>query len=307
MKKWRLKAVIQKVISYLPYSMDINTLFQKHITKGLELNDEHFAYKLKAAQDHHKYFAKYSPLDLADAKILELGTGWYPIVPLYLWLHGANTVSTIDLRKWTSADRMRTTCSKFLEKKNEIVTTDTLLDRWDLLQKMTKEDQTEESMFETIGLLPWVGDARELPYDSGSFNFICSNNTYEHIYPDILVGINKEFLRVINHSEGVMSHFIDMSDHFAHMDKTITVYNFLQFSKSQWSKIDNSIQPQNRWRLRDYCNLYERFDIPITEIFSWPYSEELLDQQEIHSEYSDYSREDLAVIHSYIISSFSKK
>ena len=52
-----------------------------------------------------------------------------------------------------------------------------------------------------------------------------------------------------------MSHFIDMSDHFAHLDKSISAYNFLKFSKTQWKLIDNSIQPQNRLRICDYTTL----------------------------------------------------
>ena len=49
--------------------------------------------------------------------------------------------------------------------------------------------------------------------------------------------------------DGLHSHFIDMSDHFAHMDSSISIYHFLRYSEAQWKRIDNSIQPQNRWRL----------------------------------------------------------
>ena len=52
-----------------------------------------------------------------------------------------------------------------------------------------------------------------------------------------------------------MLHFIDMSDHFAHLGKSISAYNFLKFSETQWNLIDNSIQPQNRLRICDYTTL----------------------------------------------------
>ena len=62
-----------------------------------------------------------------------------------------------------------------------------------------------------------------------------------------------------------MSHFIDMSDHFAHFDKTINIYNILQFSDTEWQWIDNSIQPQSRLRIDDYEAMYRELEIPITE------------------------------------------
>ena len=61
-----------------------------------------------------------------------------------------------------------------------------------------------------------------------------------------------------------MSHFIDMSDHFAHFDKSITIYNFLRFSERQWKWIDNIIQPQNRLRIFDYKRIFADLEIPIT-------------------------------------------
>jgi len=61
--------------------------------------------------------------------------------------------------------------------------------------------------------------------------------------------------------DGIMSHFIDMSDHFAHFDSTITIYNFLRFTQFQWKMIDNSIQPQNRLRISDYMNLFNGLNL----------------------------------------------
>ena len=63
-----------------------------------------------------------------------------------------------------------------------------------------------------------------------SVDFICSNNTFEHIPQEILRDILVEFKRVL-HPNGLMSHFIDMSDHFAHFDSRITIYNFLQIQQ----------------------------------------------------------------------------
>ena len=56
-----------------------------------------------------------------------------------------------------------------------------------------------------------------------------------------------------------------MTDHFAHFDKSINIYNFLQFSDKQWKWIDNSIQPQSRIRIYDYKHMYSDLSIPISD------------------------------------------
>lgn len=300
--KWKLKAVVQKSISVLPNAQYVNTLFQKYVTKGLRLDDEHFGYKLKHAKDHLVYFTKWSELEIGSAKILELGTGWYPVIPIYLWLHGANEIHTMDLRKWTSTERLHTTIDKMIEKQGAVMDKGFDKSRWQKLLELRKSNAVEESVFEQLGIVPWIGDARETTYADDEFDFICSNNTFEHVYEDVLRGILLEFRRVLNKESGVMSHFIDMSDHFAHMDASITVYNFLQFSKDQWQKIDNDIQPQNRLRLSDYLAMYADLIIPVSHVEKWPYDPDLLDKIALHPEYDSYAKDDLAVVHAYLIS-----
>src|SRR4029078_511022 len=82
-----------------------------------------------------------------------------------------------------------------------------------------------------------IEDARSLSLADNSIDLVNSNNTFEHIYPEILIPILKDFKRVVK-KDGVMSHFIDMSDHFAHFDKSINIYNFLRFTDAQWNRID---------------------------------------------------------------------
>jgi SAM-dependent methyltransferase len=139
----------------------------------------------------------------------------------------------------------------------------------------------------------------ELPADS--VDFICSNNTFEHIYPDPLARILAQLHRVLKPG-GIMSHFIDMSDHFSHLDQSITPLNFLQFSQRTWARIDNSIQPQNRWRLSDYRRLYARQEISIAEEIVITRDEEALAQTPVHAEFTAYDRADLATLHAYVIS-----
>ena len=84
MATWKIKAVVQKVISFLPASHKINYLFQKYITKGVILSDEYFYDRLGHAAFHAKAFIQNK--SKTPNSTLELGTGWYPVVPISMYL-----------------------------------------------------------------------------------------------------------------------------------------------------------------------------------------------------------------------------
>jgi SAM-dependent methyltransferase len=304
--KWLIKAVVQKTISFLPASRSINYFFQKHVTRGVRLNDEHFRLKYQHA---HKHFRNLKTLggDRVPGRILELGTGWYPVVPMLFYLTGCDEVLTVDIHPWMTVKTQMATISKYREWR-ERGWLDELLpsireDRWEALMNVLDHPPGEglTGINALIGLSPLIRDARNLDLEDDSLDFICSNNTFEHIPEEILVDILREFSRLLGPG-GVMSHFIDMSDHFAHFDPGISIYNFLKFSKRTWRMLDNRIQPQNRLRYRDYVKMYAEAGLPVTHETLWKGEPERLDAIRIHPEFSAYSREELAVSHACILS-----
>ena len=304
--KWIIKAIVQKGISYLPASQKINYFFQKHVTGGVHLTDEHFGLKLGHARDHLGYLTEMAGKK-EERTILELGTGWYPVIPILFYLTSSGSVISVDIQQWMSRKTMLDTIQKFSEWQERGLLDDLkgVIDRerWDQLMKLLDHPDKiqKEDIDKLIGLRPIVGDARNLPIENNSVDFICSNNTFEHIPKDVLKNILVEFLRVLRPA-GVMSHFIDMSDHFAHFDTHITIYNLLKFSARAWSILDNSIQPQNRMRHRDYLDLYKETGFPVSREEIREGSLEDLNRVKVHPEFSSYSQEELAISHAYIIS-----
>lgn len=148
-----------------------------------------------------------------------------------------------------------------------------------------------------------VDDARNMNLSENSIDFICSNNTFEHIYPGILKDILLEFKRILK-PEGLMSHFIDMSDHFAHFDKSISIYNFLQFTEKQWQWIDNSIQPQNRLRFCQYRTMYQQLEIPFETALVRPGNLDAVTKINIKAPFNTFTSEELAISHGYIRTNF---
>jgi len=301
---WKIKAIVQKGISYLPQKEKINYWFQKRVTKGVELSDEHFRNKITHSKDHLHYFRKHSSKELKNCNVLELGTGWYPIVPLAMYLSDVKEVTSIDLRDWVKRENIYKTIRKFQEwrHRGEL---DSFLEyineeKWKSLDGIVHEQKELKESCEIIGLKRIIGDARKTDLESASIDLICSNNTFEHIPENILEDILKEFKRVLKPA-GVMSHFIDMTDHFAHFDSSITIYNFLKYSDRKWKRIDNSIQPQNRMRFKDYKAMYEKQDIEISEEKTRPGNKEEVASVSLATKYKDYTVDEIAISHGYIV------
>jgi hypothetical protein len=305
MRKWMLKAVVQKAISFLPGKHRINYLFQKHVTRGVQLSDDYFDDRLIHLREHLKFFEKYKG-PVSGKKTLELGTGWYPVIPIGLFLCGADEILTVDISRLTDEDRVWTTLRKFHDyhRQGQLesslpVDPERLQAFCDLVGK--SEDYSLEDLFARLKIRYLVADARRLPLQDDSIDLITSNNTFEHVFPDVLAEILLEFKRVAKPG-GLMSHFIDMSDHFAHLDPGITIYNFLKYTERQWKWIDNAIQPQNRWRITHYRDLYRRLGIPISEESNRPGDLKALASVPLAPPFRDIAGEELAVSHGYLVS-----
>ena len=306
-RKWHLKAIVQKTISFLPNSHKINYWFQKNITKGVFLGDDYFFDRLEHAKQHIEAYQQNCG-SLEGIKTLELGTGWYPVIPFSLFLTGVGQINTVDISNLTNKEKLKDTLDRFVEliehkqleryitaKKERVELLLTVKNDWDNLKF--------EEILASLNIHYIVMDARNLVnIEQHSIDLVHSNNTFEHVYPSILKDILKEFVRVVK-QKGLQSHFIDMSDHFAHFDKSINIYNFLKYSHTTWNKIiDNNVQPQNRWRFAQFVNLYQQLNIPISASIVRKGDLEALKSINIHAEWKQYSTEELAISHCYIFS-----
>jgi len=304
MKIWIIKAIVQKMISYLPWKHSVNYFFQKYITRGVQLTDAYFEDKLMHAFNHIEYYKMH--VGIPGFKVLELGSGWYPVIPIYFYLNGASEIISIDIAQHITKKNLEKTIKKFLEYLSKIEFQDIFLhideNRKANLQYVLNENKTlsaDEIMLK-LNMDFQIQDARKSHFESNYFELITSNNTFEHIYEKILVDILIEFKRIL-HPNGIMSHFIDMSDHFAHLDSNISIYNFLQFSEKQWKRIDNTIQPQNRLRINQYKDILKEASLAILEEINRPGDMEIVKKMKLANPFSKFSCADVAVSHSHIV------
>jgi hypothetical protein len=302
--KWVLKAVLQKTLSVLPAGYRVNYLFQKYVTKGVVLSDTYFFDRLQHAAAHLAYYRKHAGKAAPDTT-LEIGAGWYPVVPLCNFLAGANTIYSVDIRMLTNKKHFSTALCRVVEacEQPEIWPKEMpiLPERFQRLKDLSNRasEMTLEAMLQSVNMIYLVADARALNIPDKAIDLVHSNNTFEHIYPEVLREILMEFQRICG---GIQSHFIDMSDHFAHFDSSIDIYHFLRFTEKQWRWIDNSIQPQNRWRFDDYQMLYKDINLNILEVDLRPGDVQLVSKTPLAKPFSEKTAATNAISHCHLVS-----
>jgi len=257
MASWIAKAFVQKAISGLPsdWGHAANDFFRRHVTKGAGLSDRVFEERSTAAARHVE-----AGLSIRDQPVIELGTGWYPVVPVALYLCGFSSITSVDLVQHMNAEGLRDVALRFIDL-NDRQTLGELLPHYEAERierlRQVVADTSRPATPADVGLTLMTGDASRLPLPDSYAGFIVSNSVLEHIYPDVLKPILVEFHRLMR-PDGCMSHAIDLSDHFSHLAGNLTPYNFLRFSDRIWRMIDNHIQAQNRLRLDDYRALFDQ-------------------------------------------------
>jgi hypothetical protein len=112
MPKWLVKATVQRAISMLPQSQSWNYVFQKHVTGSLNLDTVWFQRRLRECRWHLENYFNTSAHP--NARVLELGTGWYPTIPLSFWLCGVSNIVTIDIQPVLRREAIRKTFESFI-------------------------------------------------------------------------------------------------------------------------------------------------------------------------------------------------
>src|SRR5687767_13600571 len=103
MPSWILKSATQRVLSWLPRAQMWNSLLQTYVTRSMRFDAGGFEFKLSRCR---KMLDEISPAEGATFTVLELGTGWYPIIPIGLYLCGAEKLWTVDVQPLANAERV---------------------------------------------------------------------------------------------------------------------------------------------------------------------------------------------------------
>ena len=297
--RWYLKAALQRAIGALPNAHHVNEWFQSHVTHSLDLSDEFIGTKLGEARGHLERYGTYGHGALGTA--VEIGTGWYPVIPLALWLAGAERIVTYDVYPLLTADRARATLAAvadYLARHAEALP-QARPERLDALRTSDDDGATAAQVLAPFDIEPIVGDAAASYLPDGAADLVMSTVVLEYIPYPALVALLRTSRRLAGPG-GVHSHEIDLSDQFHYGDASITPINFLRFSDAAWSLVSNSIIPQTRLRFSDYARAFEEAGLLLTDAALTRCPETDLGRVSLADRFQRYAPDDLRVTRAWI-------
>lgn len=290
---WYIKAAVQKCIAALPFATQFNYAIQRNISRSLRLSDALLDERLERVAQH---LAVQTPsAQQPNGKVaLELGTGWYPVVPALLWLYGYERVYSVDIHPHIRPELLAETQAVMLRHRERI-------SQYIGEADATRWEQFAAADFFQKNIIFLQQDARTVSLPEKSIDLIVSNNTLEHIPAATLREILTAFAPLLREETGQMSHYIDMHDHYAYGDAGISPYHFLRYSARQWAWIENSLQSQNRLRLPQYRALCADAGLHITqETPEWGFPETLL-QEPLHPDFQRFSVAECAALYVHLV------
>ena len=191
---------------------------------------------------------------LAGATVLEIGTGWEPIIPLLYSIAGASRVYLTDLNRLCSPGSVQGAIDTVVRNKAKVVARlGADEERYRRAVEWKPAETGVDPGFERIGLTYLAPcDCQKLDLPFASIDVISSRAVLEHIPPTVIDGIHKESYRLLK-PDGHYCHFVDPSDHWQHRDRSITRINFLGFSDfTNYLTNFGGMNFQNRLRHSDY-------------------------------------------------------
>lgn len=293
---WKLKGIIQKVLSSMPGGVGINDALQRSVG-DLKRFDQNIAGKVKDWAGIMSYLQAVNRNVVDGLSLLEVGSGWYPTLPMCFSLAGAKLVYTVDLTRHMS-EPLTFQMLRALEQ------------HLPLIAELSKQPGARVSeaylrLSRTTSLDELLSAARIIyraPQDAAALNgladesldMVFSNSVLEHVPGPVIDAVMRESQRVIK-KDGLAVHAVACNDHYAHFDKSISFINFLKYPADRWQFWNNRLNYQNRLRAPDFIKLAKDngFEIIHEGRAVRPGTREALATMTIAPEFRSYQTEDL--------------
>lgn len=283
--RWVAKALSQKAISKL----GLLPLYHVGQKIGGRLKDfsptSRMEYAGKLAKDVGLHRVR-------DAAVVEIGTGWVPVVPTGLWLLGAQAVHSFDLSKHLQMDLVASMAKQLMGCVPDLASRsgadiEAIYDRLDTLR-----------LGDPKALLDQIGFQYRAPFDfshseiaTASVDIVYSNLVLEHVTPDALREILRESRRILKPG-GVAWHNVDFTDHYSHTHRGLSHVNFLRYGRTFWRYFgQNDILYLNRMRRADYARAFTDagFEVEARHDHTLPCPDDF----PVHKDYAGYDRDEL--------------
>ncbi len=249
--RWLAKAAVQKGFGVLPQGERLNYVFQRRVLRSLPAGDGALRQKFSRALQHLGAYEEHGPgVPAADATFYEFGAGWDLAIPVAYALLGVGAQVLVDIRPSARVELVNDSLASYERLRGEL---EGVAGRE--LRPLGGPITQLEELVDRFGIRYLAPcDARGTGLPAESIEFVSSTDTCEHIPGADLAEIFRECFRLL-HPGGAFSCRIDLQDHYAYFDRSLSKYNFLRYSDRAWSLVNSPLHYQNRLRSPEYLQL----------------------------------------------------
>jgi len=241
----RLRTLLFKTLDFLPEKVGqkIYHQIQKILFQSLEP-------RIKASEHSYDILSRMlegQAFSLKDKNVVEIGSGWIPIMPYLLKYRGkCKAVHTYDINEHYD--------NKYIDALNNHFAT--------LKTTVSVEKSYKYHLPSFVQYFPKKDVAKvKLPEDT---DLVFSRFVLEHVPPEDIKRMHQHLAGLKN--EALVLHLISPSDHRAYTDKSISYYDFLKYSQEEWEGIQTKFDYHNRLRLPQYIELFESTGFEVLDI-----------------------------------------
>jgi SAM-dependent methyltransferase len=292
--RWLAKAAVQGAVSVLPGSEKINYVFQRHVTHSVPAGNAVARRRFAKALAHMRVFDTHSGRSVSQATFYEFGAGWDLFSPLAYFSLGVDHQIVTDVAPHARVELVNASLG-WLERWRTELEAEAERPLREVGERGVATLDEVRTRFGITYLAPRDAAATTLP--AGSVDFVSSTATLEHVPEGDIFPILAECRRLLVPG-GIASCRIDLHDHYAYFDRSISSYNFLKFSSRIWRLVNPPLAHQNRLRYRDYVRLFDEagFEIVDADLLQpRPKDLDALRRLELDERFRRYSLKDLAV------------
>ena len=275
--KHNVKTAVFKVLDILPKNIGYKIY---HKLQEFSEN-KNIPYKINSCQITYNSLnsiLKNLNYTLENKTIAEIGSGWLPIMP-YLFLYEANAkkVLTFDLNEHFQKKNIQKFNVLFSNQKNKKLVVEN--DKYNLPKEVEYFPKTNI-----------------IDFNLENIDVVFSRFVLEHVTPNDLKEMHEQFKKLKPNS--LIVHYISPSDHRAFSDSRLSLQDFLKFSEKEWNNTQTKFDYHNRLRLPQYLQIFNDLGYSIEYLYNDnalnnPTSLEKFNKLNIHSDFKQYSIEDL--------------
>jgi SAM-dependent methyltransferase len=260
---WQIKWVKDAAFGLLPFSGALRGLIRRLRPYPTCIPEWTFAEGLRQIE-----LLREAGCSLHGATVLEVGSGWRPIIPLLFSLAGAARVVLVDSQRLMDAPTFAGTARNLAAGASFIAA------RLGLEEAAVRTALADppHDLGESLRRFRFEYQAPcniiSAPLEDGQFDVVTSRAVLEHVPPHVLRPLLGRTFRLLRPG-GWACHAVDNSDHWSHSraDRRLSRVNFLRYSDRFFGFLNwfNPLDYQNRLRHPEYAALLRElgFDVVI--------------------------------------------